>query len=275
MPAPLRRFALTDRHRDAWESEVSGNPACGFMQSLSWADFQGRQGVEPHPRAWLRDGRIEGGAIFYAARSLDGPGLLVTPEGPVVPWHDPERAGPRLHNSALVLDDRGDLAFVYRKTLLFDADTTWASPGDSGYRSFRTRAGAFGVGICMDLNDPRFLYWLWRSRLDALAFPTNWVDEGSPVWPYWSARVGGSGAVLVAANTYGTEDDWSFSGRSAILARRRSAARRRWNSASRWLVLSRYCAPRFCSHQARTSRAPASWRRSARYVSASAIAASR
>jgi peptidoglycan pentaglycine glycine transferase (the first glycine) len=94
MPAPLRRVALADRHRAAWESEVSGNPACGFMQSLSWADFQRRQGVEPHPRAWMRDGRIEGGAIFYSARSLDGPGLLVTPGGPVVPWHDPERAAP-------------------------------------------------------------------------------------------------------------------------------------------------------------------------------------
>jgi predicted amidohydrolase len=129
----------------------------------------------------------------------------------------PERAQRRLYNAALVLDDRGELAFVYRKTLLFDADTTWATPGDSGYRRFRTRAGTFGLGICMDLNDPRFLYWVWRSRLDALAFPTNWVDEGQPVWPYWSARVGGSGAVLVAANTYGTEEGWAFSGRSAIL----------------------------------------------------------
>ena len=74
------------------KSAVRENPACGFMQSLTWAELQARQGVEVYPRLWLRDGRIEGGAIFQAARSLDGPGILVTPGGPLVPWHDPERA---------------------------------------------------------------------------------------------------------------------------------------------------------------------------------------
>jgi peptidoglycan pentaglycine glycine transferase (the first glycine) len=94
MPGPLRRVSLTDRYRDAWEAAVREDPACGFMQSLAWADFQRHQGIEVYPRAWLRDGRIEGGAVFYAARSLDGPGILVTPAGPLVPWHDPERAAP-------------------------------------------------------------------------------------------------------------------------------------------------------------------------------------
>lgn len=134
----------------------------------------------------------------------------------------PEAAGDQLFNSALVIDDAGQLAFTYRKTLLYDADRLWASPGDSGYRRFETRAGAFGVGICMDLNDPRFLLWLWRSRLQALAFPTNWVEEGVDVWPYWRERVAGSGAALVAANTWGMEragaHEVAFTGRSAILS---------------------------------------------------------
>ena len=94
MPGPLRRITLTREHRDAWESAVRANPACGFMQSLVWAEFQEHQGIEVYPRAWLRDGRIEGGAIFHAVRSLDGPGILVTPGGPLVPWNDLERAGP-------------------------------------------------------------------------------------------------------------------------------------------------------------------------------------
>jgi len=85
----LQLSAIGDEYRDAWESAVRENPACGFMQSLTWAELQARQGVEVYPRLWLRDGRIEGGAIFHAARSLDGPGILVTPGGPLVPWHDP------------------------------------------------------------------------------------------------------------------------------------------------------------------------------------------
>lgn len=129
----------------------------------------------------------------------------------------PERTPTRLYNSALVIRDDGELAFCYRKTLLYDADHTWAAPGDSGYRRFDTGRGAFGVGVCMDLNDPRFLLWVWRSRLDALAFPTNWIDEGVDVWPYWHERMQGSGAALVAANTWGEEPGCAFSGRSAIL----------------------------------------------------------
>jgi predicted amidohydrolase len=131
----------------------------------------------------------------------------------------PEAHDGRLYNSALVISPAGELAFTYRKTLLYEADRVWASPGNSGYRRFATAAGSFGVGICMDLNDPRFLLWCWRSRLDAIAFPTNWVDEGQGVWDYWGARTGGSGAGLVAANTWGEEPGVAFTGRSAILDR--------------------------------------------------------
>ena len=92
MSSALQLINFSDEFRDAWESAVRENPACGFMQSLTWAELQARQGVEVYPRLWLRDGRIEGGAIFQAARSLDGPGILVTPGGPLVPWHDPGRA---------------------------------------------------------------------------------------------------------------------------------------------------------------------------------------
>ncbi len=92
MIAPLQLTEFSDKYRDAWESAVRENPACGFMQSLTWAELQSRQEVEVYPRLWLRDGQIEGGAIFQAARSLDGPGILITPGGPLVPWHDPQRA---------------------------------------------------------------------------------------------------------------------------------------------------------------------------------------
>ncbi|MEZ4469680.1 MAG: carbon-nitrogen hydrolase family protein [bacterium] len=132
----------------------------------------------------------------------------------------PERAGDRLYNSALVIDDQGGLAFVYRKRLLFEADEHWATPGDSGYRRFETAAGAFGVGICMDLNDDRFLYWCARARLDAVAFPTNWLEQGIDVVRYWALRMFGQRAALVAANTHGSEGEVEFAGRSSVLAGR-------------------------------------------------------
>jgi predicted amidohydrolase len=132
-----------------------------------------------------------------------------------------ERGGDgRLYNSALVLDRDGALVFVYRKTLLFDLDWAWATPGDSGYRTFDTGRGAFGVGICMDLNDDRFTAWVAGCGARAIAFPTNWLDQDHEVWSYWAWRLAGARVALVAANTWGEEGEVRFRGESAILDHR-------------------------------------------------------
>lgn len=136
----------------------------------------------------------------------------------------PERDGDRLFNAAAVIDRSGTLQFVYRKTLLYEADERWATPGDSGYRCFDTGAGRFGVGICMDLNDDRFTEWLRAEQPDAVAFPTNWVQEEGGVWEYWAWRMDGVRAALVAANRWGDEDGVAFRGESAVLVDRRVVA---------------------------------------------------
>lgn len=132
----------------------------------------------------------------------------------------PERAPDgRLFNSALVIDASGELAFTYRKTLLYDDDLPWACAGDSGYEVFDTGhpGGRFTVGICMDLNDDGFVDWCTREDIRSVAFPTNWVDEGHRVWGYWAWRMRDTGAALVAANTYGPEAHTAFTGESAII----------------------------------------------------------
>ena len=133
----------------------------------------------------------------------------------------PERAGAQLYNSAWIIDPAGALVAVYRKTLLFEADVPWATPGDSGYMRIETPRGAFGVGICMDLNDDAFVDWVVGSDLTALAFPTNWLAQpegGIDVWEYWTWRMSEAPrTALVAANTYGPEADIAFCGRSAIM----------------------------------------------------------
>lgn len=172
---------------------------------------------------YLFDGPRSAGA---AAEPADGPTLRAL--APVAAAHRtwlvvgfPERDGDRLFNSALVIDPRGQLAFCYRKTLLYTADVPWAAPGDTGYRRFDTDAGSFGVGICMDLNDDRFVGWCAAEALDVVAFPTNWVDEGDDVWGYWAWRLRDVPAALVAANTWGEEAlagaTTRFSGGSAVL----------------------------------------------------------
>jgi len=131
-----------------------------------------------------------------------------------------ERDGDHFYNSAHVIDPAGALHACYRKTLLYEADTTWAEPGNSGYLRVETPAGAFGVGICMDLNDDRFTAWCRTAAIRAIAFPTNWLDQGRNIWPYWAWRLISVRAALVAANTYGAEGATRFIGESAVLDNR-------------------------------------------------------
>lgn len=140
----------------------------------------------------------------------------------------PELAGEALYNSAWVIDDRGELVFVYRKTLLYTEDRHWATPGDSGYPLLEIAGLQVGVGICMDINDDRFVDWLDESGCEAVAFPTNWVrsEDGVEIdlWTYWAWRLGSLPVALIAADTWGVDGSFVFEGRSAVLQQRRILA---------------------------------------------------
>lgn len=128
-----------------------------------------------------------------------------------------ERAADRRFNSALVIDPAGELRFTYRKTLLYELDEAWCDPGDSGYPLLEADGGRFTVGICMDLNDPDFCGWCRAAAPRAIAFPTNWIDQGYRIWGYWAWRLAGTPTALVAANTWGTEAATTFRGESAVV----------------------------------------------------------
>lgn len=130
---------------------------------------------------------------------------------------------PRLFNSARVLGPDGTLLCNYRKRLLFTADTTWATEGDTPYPILPTPFGHLTVGICMDLNDDRFTEFLVQHSPLVVAFCTNWLDEGSDVLPYYLYRLRGFAGVFAAANTYGGETSpghapTRFCGRSTIFS---------------------------------------------------------
>jgi predicted amidohydrolase len=131
------------------------------------------------------------------------------------PEIDPETG--RLFNSAAVCRPFQEPIF-YRKKLLFEADETWAQPGDTPYPMWRSKGGLLcTLGVCMDLNDDSFIEHLIEQDVRVLAFPTNWLEQGFKVWNYWAWRLHGSRACLVASNRYGTEESTTFCGSSAVL----------------------------------------------------------
>ena len=133
-------------------------------------------------------------------------------------WPEIEAGTGRLFNSATILFSDERPPVYYRKRLLYDADTTWAEPGDTPYPEWATPAGfSVTLGICMDLNDERFLEHLRNSQARLCLFPTNWLDQDFIVWNYWAYQLQQTRACLVAANNYGVEDETAFRGESAIL----------------------------------------------------------
>ena len=66
-----------------------------------------------------------------------------------------ERRAPGLyHNSALIIDDKGDIAGLYRKMHIPDDPSFYEkfyfTPGDLGFRTFDLAAGRIGTLICWD-----------------------------------------------------------------------------------------------------------------------------
>lgn len=122
----------------------------------------------------------------------------------------------RLYNAAWVIDSNGALQAVYRKVLLYELDGNWASAG-ARHVVVQTPFGRLAPGICMDLNDDRFVHAVRKQNVDIVAFCTNWIDEGIDILPFWRWRLHAWRGWFVAANTWGEDTGVAFYGRSAIL----------------------------------------------------------
>ena len=121
-----------------------------------------------------------------------------------------------LYNSALVIDNTGKLVCNYRKVLLYDADYTWATPGNTRFL-VETPFGILAPAICMDLNDYAFVEFIWKEKPDIIAFCTNWLDEGGFILDYWKQRLSFWRGWFLSANSWGPDEHISFCGQSTII----------------------------------------------------------
>ena len=129
-----------------------------------------------------------------------------------------EKFAGHLFNAAIAIGPAGELAAHYRKRLLYEDDIPWAKRGDLPYPNFQTPYGSATIGICMDINGPKFCRHVIESRPTLLCFPTNWIDQNLDyIHHYWAWRLKGWKGWLLAANRWGSEDGVGFWGRSAIL----------------------------------------------------------
>ena len=122
----------------------------------------------------------------------------------------------QLFNTVAVIDADGSVIGIYRKTHIPDdhyyQEKFYFTPGDTGFRAFKTRYGTIGVGICWDQWFPETARGMALAGAEILFYPTAIGSE--PIlecdsMPHWRRCMTGHAACnlmpVVAANRVGTE----------------------------------------------------------------------
>ncbi|XP_067837645.1 deaminated glutathione amidase-like, partial [Heptranchias perlo] len=123
--------------------------------------------------------------------------------------HDWERDR-RIYNTHVLINDAGDIASIYHKTHLFDAElpgrvsmkeSRFTIPGDAIEPPVDTPIGKIGLAICYDLRFPELSLALAQEGAEILTFPSAFtVTTGMAHWePLLRARAIETQSYVVAA----------------------------------------------------------------------------
>lgn len=166
---------------------------------------------------------------FDLARPVDGHSTverfqrLAAELGVVLPVSVFERAGQAFFNSLVMIDADGTALGIYRKTHIPHAvgyhEKYYFSPGDTGFRVWRTRHGVLGVGICWDQWFPESARSMALMGAEVLLYPTAIgsdppapEEDSSGAWlRVQQGHAAANLMPLVASNRIGVEDGDSAS----------------------------------------------------------------
>lgn len=129
-----------------------------------------------------------------------------------------ERAGHSHFNSLAMIDADGTVLGLYRKSHIPDGpgyqEKFYFTPGDTGFKVWRTRHGTFGAAICWDQWFPESARAMALMGAEALFYPTAIGSEPAPAPPvdsrdHWrrvmQGHAGANYMPLIASNRVGTE----------------------------------------------------------------------
>lgn len=159
---------------------------------------------------------------FLAERTGDNPAVkrfmqVAKETGTVIPVSFYEKYGNTFFNSIAIIDADGSLMGIYRKSHIpddhFYQEKFYFTPGDTGFKVWKTKFGTIGVGICWDQWFPEAARCMALMGADMLLYPTAIGSE--PIlecdsMPHWRRAMQGHSAAnlipVIAANRVGKED---------------------------------------------------------------------
>lgn len=128
-----------------------------------------------------------------------------------------EREGNAFYNTVAIVDADGSLLGTYRKAHIPESpgyhEKFYFSPGDTGFKVWRTRFGTIGVAICWDQWFPESARAMALMGAEILFYPTaigaEPQDPSIDSRDHWQRAMQGHSASnimpLVASNRIGTE----------------------------------------------------------------------
>ncbi len=130
-----------------------------------------------------------------------------------------EREGGRFYNSAVAIDEDGEVKGVYRKTHLFFEEKLLFEPGNTGFRVFDLVGIKVGVMICYDWRFPEAARTLALKGAQVIAHPSNLVLPFAPAVDL--ARAVENGVFVILSDRSGVEERggkrFEYEGRSLIV----------------------------------------------------------
>lgn len=99
-----------------------------------------------------------------------------------------EDADVALHNSAVLIDDRGEELGRSRKRFLWHADHDWFEPGGE-IRAFDSALGRIGIAICAETRVPEIIATLAADGAELIALPTCWINHAREPGQYYNPQV--------------------------------------------------------------------------------------
>ncbi len=142
-----------------------------------------------------------------------------------------KRAEGLYHNTTSIIDADGDLLGIYRKNHIPDDpayyEKFYFTPGDSGYKTFKTKFATIGVLICWDQWYPEAARITSLMGAEILFYPTaiGWAKEqtqevNKEQYQAWQtiqrSHAIANGVHVVSVNRTGIEGDMQFWGGSFI-----------------------------------------------------------
>ncbi len=169
------------------------NPAANLAQQLSLVERAMNSGAQIVCTQELFRSQyfcqIEDHRFFELAEPIPGPStdafsaLAKTHGAVVIASLFERRAAGLYHNTAAVIDADGSLLGVYRKMHIPDDplyyEKFYFTPGDTGFRAWKTRHGTIGVLICWDQWFPEGARLTALQGAEILFYPTaiGWHPE--------------------------------------------------------------------------------------------------